>query len=59
MYNFAPMTSVDVQRSFSIYRCILSDRRHSFTESHLAMNNVIQYNNLTWIQIDMDTNKEI
>lgn len=43
--NFVPMTSVDVERSFSIYRYILSDRRHSLTESNLAMLNVIQFNN--------------
>lgn len=42
---YAPMTSVDVERSFSLYRYILSDRRRSLTESHLAMLNVIQYNN--------------
>ena len=43
--NFVPMVSVDVERSFSIYRYILSDRRYSLTESHLAMLNVIQFNN--------------
>ena len=44
-YNFAPLTSVDVERSFSIYKYILSDRRQSLTESNLAMLSVIQYNN--------------
>lgn len=43
--KYMPMTSVDVERSFSIYRYILSDRRHSLSESKLAMLNVIQYNN--------------
>lgn len=43
--NFAPMTSVDVERSLSVFKYILSDRRHSLTESNLAMLNVIQYNN--------------
>lgn len=44
-YKYVPLTSVDVERSFSIYRHILSDRRYSLTESNLAMLNVIQYNN--------------
>lgn len=51
--EYIPMTSVDAERSFSIYRYILSERRHSLTESHLAMLNVIQFNNF----ID-DENKE-
>lgn len=51
--EYVPMTSVDAERSFSIYKYILSDRRHNLTESHLAMLNVIQFNN----SID-DENKE-
>lgn len=43
--RYAPLTSVDVERSFSIYKYILSDQRHSLTESNLAMLNVIQFNN--------------
>lgn len=42
---YAPLTSVDVERSFSIYRYILSDRRHSLTNENVAMLNVIQFNN--------------
>lgn len=42
--NFAPMTSVDAERSFSTYRYILSDKRHNLSDSNLAMLNVIQYN---------------
>lgn len=33
--KFAPITSVDVERSFSSYKTILSDRRHNFTEDNL------------------------
>lgn len=40
-----PMVSVDAERSFSMYKHILSDRRHSLTESNIAMLNVIQFNN--------------
>jgi hypothetical protein len=29
--KYAPITSVDVKRSFSAYKNILSDRRHNFT----------------------------
>lgn len=40
--KFAPITSVDVERSFSIYKHILSDRRQSFQlcnlEKHLIIN---------------------
>lgn len=43
--NYVPMTSADVERSFSIYRYILSERRHRLTESNLSMLNVIQFNN--------------
>lgn len=39
------MTSADVERSFSIYRYIFSERRHRLTESNLSMLNVIQFNN--------------
>lgn len=40
--DFAPMTSVDAKRSFSIYKYILSNRRHSLTQSNIAMLNFIQ-----------------
>ena len=33
--KFCPMTSVDVERSFSIYKHIFSDRRHNFKEENL------------------------
>lgn len=34
-FKFAPITSVDVERSFSTYKSILSDRRHNLTEDNL------------------------
>lgn len=34
-YKFAPLTSCDVERSFSIYKTILSDRRQRLTEDNL------------------------
>eukprot|EP00095_Tigriopus_kingsejongensis_P008149 maker-scaffold196_size269943-snap-gene-1.31 protein:Tk08149 transcript:maker-scaffold196_size269943-snap-gene-1.31-mRNA-1 annotation:"PREDICTED: uncharacterized protein LOC100906479" len=33
--KFCPTTSVDVERSFSQYKNILSDRRHSFTKENI------------------------
>lgn len=43
--EYIPMVSVDVERSFSMYKSILSDRRHNLTESNVAKLNFIQYNN--------------
>lgn len=34
-FKYAPITSVDVERSFSAYKNILSDRRHNLTMEHL------------------------
>jgi hypothetical protein len=36
-YKYAPLTSVDVERSFSIYKTILADNRMSFTPENLEM----------------------
>ena len=35
LYKFAPLTSCDVERSFSVYKSILSDNRTNFTPEHL------------------------
>jgi hypothetical protein len=40
-YKFVPLTSTDVERSFSIYKNVLSDRRASFTPENLEMYLVI------------------
>ena len=34
-YAFAPIVSADVERSFSDYKYLLSDRRHSFTQNNV------------------------
>lgn len=34
-FKYCPVTSVDVERSFSTYKNILSDRRHNLTTQHL------------------------
>ncbi|PSN41463.1 hypothetical protein C0J52_21691, partial [Blattella germanica] len=34
-YKYCPITSVDVERSFSAYKLILSDKRHKFTSENL------------------------
>lgn len=34
-FKYAPITSVDVERSFSAYKNILTDRRHNLTMEHL------------------------
>jgi hypothetical protein len=36
-YKFAPLTSSDVERSFSIYKNVFTDRRTSFTHDNLEM----------------------
>lgn len=35
LYKYAPLTSCEVERSFSIYKNILSDRRLCMTAEHL------------------------
>ncbi|KAF0764255.1 DUF659 domain-containing protein [Aphis craccivora] len=39
--QYAPVTSVDVERSFSTYKNILTDRRTSMTPEHMEQNIVI------------------
>lgn len=34
--KFCPLVSVDVERSFSVYKSILSDRRHHLTKENLS-----------------------
>ncbi len=42
--EFAPLVSVEVERSFSQYNNILTDKRHRFTEENIKMQIIIQYN---------------
>lgn len=39
--KYAPITSVDVERSFSAYKNILSDRRHNFTMASIEQHLII------------------
>jgi len=43
-FKYAPITSVDVERSFSLYKHILSNRRFNFNENHLEMYLIISFN---------------
>lgn len=42
--KYCPLTSCDVERSFSVYRSILSDKRTNLTTSHLTSMMIIKYN---------------
>ncbi|XP_003737959.1 uncharacterized protein LOC100902100 [Galendromus occidentalis] len=46
LYRYAPMVSVDVERSFSRYKMLLSDRRQSFTPEN-AMYHIVSLCNNT------------
>lgn len=43
-FKYAPITSVDVERSFSRTKSLLESDRTSFTESNLKFNYIINYN---------------
>lgn len=47
-YKYAPVTSCDVERSFSAYKLILTEKRHNFTpanlEKHLVIYCYLNYN---------------
>jgi len=45
-FKYAPVTSVDVERSFSSYKNILSDRRRSFLFENLKNLLIAQCNNM-------------
>lgn len=40
-FKYCPVTSCDVERSFSAFKLILDDKRHSFTMDHLEQHLVI------------------
>lgn len=44
LFKFAPLTSCDVQRSFSKTKSILAANRSNFTEENLVKNYIINYN---------------
>lgn len=41
---YAPLVSVDVERSFSQYKLMLSDRRRNFTFENVEMMCIVEYN---------------
>ncbi|KAF2884325.1 hypothetical protein ILUMI_21844 [Ignelater luminosus] len=45
-YTYAPLTSVEVERSFSVFKSILDDRRHSFVDKNLEMYVIVNFNHL-------------
>jgi len=45
-YKYAPVTSTDVERSFSRYKTIQADNRRSFDVENIKKTLVVQRNNL-------------
>jgi len=43
-FRFAPITSVDVERSFSKYKNVLTDNRRSFTFDNIKYAPIVQCN---------------
>ena len=44
LFKYAPLTSCDVERSFSVYKSVLRDNRCSLTPEHIEMYLVINCN---------------
>ena len=42
--KYAPLCSIDVERSFSCYKDILSNKRESLTQANIEKLNVIRFN---------------
>jgi hypothetical protein len=43
-FKYASITSVDIKRTFSLYKHILSNRRYNFQEHNLEMYIIINFN---------------
>lgn len=43
-YTHAPFTFVDLERSFSDYKCILTDRRHNLTVENTEKHVIVMHN---------------
>lgn len=54
-FQFAPLSSCDVERSFSKYRYILSDRRRGFTFENLKMVLVVNCSYNTELETNTET----
>lgn len=46
LYKFAPLTSVDVERSFSAYKWILSDKRNKLKPENIEKIMIVYFNSL-------------
>ena len=44
LLKFAPLTNCDIERSFSLYRHILSDKQHNLKPKNLAKLNFVKFN---------------
>jgi hypothetical protein len=44
-FKYAPITSVDIEGSFSVFKNMLTDKQHSFTEDKFEMHMIIYFNN--------------
>ena len=49
---YAPMVSCDVERSFSLYKTLLNDRRTSFTEDSIEKYMIVYYNSFLFNESD-------
>jgi hypothetical protein len=45
-YLFVPISSAEVERSFSCYNNILNDNRHNLSEENLKFLNALYYNSM-------------
>ena len=43
-YKQGPLTTIDVERAFSLLKHILNDRRYNLTDNHLEMYMVVNFN---------------
>jgi hypothetical protein len=43
-FKYTPLTSVEVKRTFSLYKYILSNRHYNFQEHNLEMYIIINFN---------------
>ena len=50
-FRFAPISNANVERSFSKFNLILTDRRYSFTEENLKYNMIVNYNSINDISV--------
>ena len=48
--KFAPLTTVDVERSFSVYKSILADNRRNSTETTIEYFNAVKYNQFLFVK---------